>query len=248
MKQAFARILATSAFSLVFAAAGHAHHAWIEQDAQGAVLYFGEFGANLREASPGLLDKFVKPVARRVGAQGAHMIEVTRSGGGFALSASAAPGESLLAEETAYPLSERREGDKSVRSLYAPAARLVTTLERHEPLLPLDLVPTGARDALGAQFQVFFRGQPLAKAKVAVVTASGWSREAYTDAQGRITVPLPWRGTYVLEVAHRDATPGRRADGAGYDRAAYVTSLTFMQADGLPALPPPAPAAPNLAQ
>ncbi|HEY8357341.1 MAG TPA: DUF4198 domain-containing protein [Ramlibacter sp.] len=240
------RVLATTALFLL-ASASHAHHVWLEQDAQGAKLYFGEFGGNLREASPGLLDRFVKPVAHRITPTGAQPLDIRKTADGFALAGRAGPGESLVAEETAYPPSERREGDKTVRSLYAPAARLVTTLAAQPPLLTLDLVPTGRQDAQGVQFQAFYKGLPLAKAKVTVVTPSGWVREETTDAQGHIAVQLPWRGTYVLEMNHRDTGPGQRANGDTWDRASYVTSLTVMQPDGLQSLPAPPPAAPNKA-
>lgn len=244
MNPTIARILATTALSLL-ASAGQAHHVWLEQDAQGAKLYFGEFGGNLREASPGLLDRFIKPVAHRVTAAGAQPLEIRKTADGFALGGRAAAGESIVAEETAWPVGERKDGDKTIRSLYAPAARLVTTLAAQPPQLTLDLVPTGRQDAQGVQFQAFYKGQPLAKAKVEVITPAGWSRAETTDAQGHIAVQLPWSGTYVLEMSHRDATPGQRADGESWDRASYVTSLTVMQADGLQPLPAPAPATPN---
>ena len=43
---------------LCLAGSASAHHLWLEADGQGARLYFGEFDENLREASPGLLDRF----------------------------------------------------------------------------------------------------------------------------------------------------------------------------------------------
>lgn len=60
------KTLITAIVLVTTALAAQAHHVWLEQDAQGATLYFGEFGGNLREASPGLLDKFPGPVARRL--------------------------------------------------------------------------------------------------------------------------------------------------------------------------------------
>ena len=55
-----------------FTGSASAHHLWLEADGQGAKLYFGEFEENLREASPGLLDRFKPlPEAKAVGAAGA---------------------------------------------------------------------------------------------------------------------------------------------------------------------------------
>jgi len=242
MKITFTAIaLAAAAF------AAQAHHVWIEQDAKGATLYFGEFGGNLREASPGLLDKFVKPTAQRLSARGDAALQPARNAGGFALGARAGKGESIVAEEATYPISESKSADKVTRSLYQPAARLVTDFSAQAPKLTLDLVPTGRASKDGVEFQAFYKGQPLPKAKVEVITASGWAQGHSTDEAGKFSVKLPWRGTYVLEMSHRDNAGGERANGDKYDRASYVTSLTVLQPRGLAALPAASAAAPNKA-
>lgn len=229
-----------------------AHHVWLEQPASGngsATLYFGEFGGNLREASPGLLDKFVKPLARKLSPQGEQALTLHKGATGFALGARAKAGEALIAEEPGYPISERKDGDKTVRSVYHPAARLVMQWSGHKPHLLLDLLPTGKQDKAGVELQAFYKGQPLPKAKVALVTPSGWMQEHHSGEDGKLTVPLPWRGTYVLEVSHRVNEPGQRAgiDGQpeSFDRASYVTSLTLTQDKGLPPLPAAPAATPN---
>lgn len=245
----FARLSRSlAAAALMSAAVGaQAHHVWIEQDAAGATLYFGEYGANLREASPGLLDKFPQPVAQRLSAQGASSAPVRKTAGGFAIAVRAGQGESIVAEEPAYPVSERKEGDKPVRSIYTPAARLVNDFSAQAPQLTLDLVPTGKSGADGTEFQAFYKGQPLPKAKVEVVNTAGWSQAQQTDEAGKFSVRLPWRGTYVLELSHRDTAGGQRPNGDRWDRASYVTSLTVQQPEGLPPLAAPPAAAPNKA-
>jgi uncharacterized GH25 family protein len=238
--RAIAALCATFSF-----AAAQAHQVWLEQDAQGAKLYFGEYGDNLRETTPGLLDKFGKPTGQKLAAgKAAEPLQLTKTPNGFALSGRAARGETLIAEEATYPISERKQGDKTTRSIYQPAARLVTEITKQEPVLTLDLVPTGPAAAGKVEVQAFYKGKPLPKAKVAVVTASGWAQEHHTDEAGKMSVSLPWRGTYVLELSHTDATGGERA-GEKWDRGSYVTSLTLEQADGLAALPANPPATPN---
>ena len=231
-------------------ASAFAHQIWLEQaPARGARpvtahLYFGEYGGNLREASPGLLDKFVKPSALRIAGSAVEPLVLVKQGGAFDLSAGAAIGQSLVAEDAGYPISERKNGEQTVRSLYHPAARLITDWKAREPLLKLDLVPTGQRHADGHELKAFFNGKPLVKAKVALVTAAGWAQELQTSDDGSFRVALPWRGTYVLELSHSDPTGGER-EGQRFDRATYVTSLTVMQAKGLPPLPAAQPAPPN---
>lgn len=233
---------------VLFLGSAQAHHVWIEQDQAGsgnATLYFGEYGGNLREASPGLLDKFIAPVARKVGARGAQPLTAQKMPGGFALGARAGRGEAIVAEEPAYPAYDIKEGDKTLRGIYVPAARLAPGWDtRQEPLLTLDLVPTGNSSAEGVEVQAFYRGQALPKAKVEVVTAAGWSQTHHSDADGKLKVQMPWRGTYVLELSHADKAGGQRGADK-WDRASYVTSLTLMQDQGVAPLPAPPAAIPN---
>lgn len=236
------RAASVCAAALLAAAGASAHQVWLEQDTQGARLYFGEFGDNLRETSPGRLDKFVRPTARAVDAKGGEReITLARQANAYALAAKAARGESLIAQEATYPPIEKKEGDKVVsRSIWTPAARWVADLQPQQPKLTLDLVPTGQ----GGGFAVFYKGQPLADAKVEVVAQSGWSRALRAGKDGRFSVELPWQGLYALEVRHTDKA-GAERDGQKFDAASYVTTLTVVLDKGLPALPPPPPAAPE---
>lgn len=235
---------AAVACALMYLGSAGAHQVWIEQDAREARLYFGEFGDNLRETSPGLLDKFIQPVAQKVSARGNTPLTVGKSTNGFPISGRASKGESLIAEEPGYPVSERKDGDKVTRSIYVPAARLVTDLSKQAPALTLDLVPTGELLKGAVEVQAFYKGQPLPKAKVVVVTSAGWSQEHRTDEQGKLTAKLPWKGTYVLELTHNDNSGGER-NTEKYNRASYVTSLTLAQPAGINALPASPPATPN---
>ena len=217
-----------------------AHQIWIEPDASGTPqIHFGEFNENLREVSGKLLDS-VQPTARVVSGAGERPLSVTRGEAGLALSGRPEPGESLLAEDGRYPVSEYKQGDALVRSVYHPAARFVPDLGPREPVLALDIVP----DRAPGRFRVVFRGAPLPKAKVSVVAASGWVQEVRTDEAGGFTAAFPWRSVYALEVAHADRTPGTRA-GRAYDVVNFVTTLSLARADGLEPPPPPPAAKPN---
>jgi uncharacterized GH25 family protein len=250
MSHTFRRPLLGSAALAIALLSGtaQAHQVWLEPQGQGAKLYFGEFGENLREASPGLLDKFVKPLATKVSAAGARQdADTSKTPNGFAFALRAGKGEALIAEEPAYPISERKDAEgKTTRSAYIPAARLAGDWSAaQQPSLTLDLVPTGKADKDGVELQAFFKGQPLPKGKVAVVTQSGWMQEHHTDEQGKLKVALPWKGTYVLELQYQEKAPGTRANGDAYDRATYVTSLTLLQPKGLAPLAAPPAAKPN---
>lgn len=241
--------LITGATVALLAVPALAHHVWIEMDnASSATLYFGEFGANLRETSPGLLDKFVKPHAFKQTPEGRVTIDLNKTPRGYTMATRLKPGQALIAEEASYPISERKQGEQTVRSLYQPAARLVADTTPQPPALTLDIVPTGRQGQQGlTTLQAFYKGQPLPKAKVTVITASGWVQEHHAGDDGSFQVRLPWRGTYVFELSHSDTSGGER-DGQRFDRATYVTSLTLVQHKGLAPLPAAPVAPPNPAR
>lgn len=235
------KLLVRSLLAALLAFAGgqaSAHHLWLESDGGALQLYFGEFGENLREASPGLLDK-LEPRAKALSPAGERALPVAKSAKAFALSGTMAAGESVVAEDPRYPIHVGTRDGATRRSMYWPAARFVTDRAASQPLLTLDVVPAG-----GDKFRVFFRGKPLAKAKVEVMAAFGWAKEARTDEEGMISVALPWRGLYALEVHYADTTSGKRGEEA-YDVANYVTTLTLVQPEGMAMPPLPPLAKPN---
>lgn len=235
MKPIF-RIAALAALSLALGAPSSAHHVWLEVDGQGGKIYFGEFGENLRETSPGTLDK-LQPQAKVVSPTGERALTVQKSANAYVATGKIEGTDSIVAEDLRWPSFERKRDSKT--GIYMPAARFVPDRMPRAAALTLDIVPKG-----GDKFQVVFKGKPLAKAKVAVVTPSGWGREEHTGADGEFEVKLPWRGTYVFEVHHDDNEPGKRGDQA-YDFANYVTTLTVVQPQGVEPLPAPPPAKPH---
>jgi uncharacterized GH25 family protein len=226
-------------FSLVLCAAtsAQAHQIWLEQPAgQSAVIRFGEYGENLRESSPGLLDKFGRPTATLMSAKGEQTADGSKTGSGFALPFKAGSGDAIVAEDAGYPLYTARQGDKETKNRYYPAARLITGFAAQEPRLAFDIVPAGKP----GEFKIFFKNQAVPKAKVTLVTQSGWAKEAHADAQGVVKFDMPWKGTYVAEASHTDRSAGERPGAGGpekFDGVSYVTTLTYVKADGLSPLP-----------
>ena len=222
-----------------------AHQIWIEQsEGQKAVVRFGEFGQNLREASPGLLDKFGKPTATLISTKGVQKSDATKTASGFTLPFSAAAGDSIVAEDASYPLYTWKQQDKNVTNWYYPAARFITGFAAQQPRLVFDLVPTGQP----GQFKLFFKDQSKAKTKVTLVTESGWSKEGHTDEQGLVTFDMPWKGVYVAEVSFNDRSAGERAGPSGtekYDAVSYATTVTYTNANGLAPIPAGPPATPG---
>jgi uncharacterized GH25 family protein len=224
-----------AALALLLPLAASAHQIWIESSGKGAKLYFGEFGMNLREVSPGTLDKLPSPAART--AEG-EAIALTKAADHYLLARPARKGESLVAEEVSYPSWE----DKGKRGVWFAAARWVGDFAAVPARLTLDLVPTGK----AGELQVVYKDKPLPGVEVVLVAQSGWEKRAESDKDGKVAFSMPWKGAYLVEVHHTDKTPGKRKLAAGeekYDEATYVTTLSFSLQKGLAGAPVP-PAAP----
>lgn len=230
---------------LLLATAAQAHQVWLEQDASGSKLYFGEFGDNLHEVSPGFLDKVTRVSATVLSPKGEKAVVSKKDRDGITIAGRAGKGESLVAVDLEYPLLENKDGAKTVKTAWTPAARFVPVLGPQQPKLVLDVVPTND----SGEFQVVYRGAPLSKAEVSLVAVSGWSLSGRTDDKGKVSFRLPWKGTYALLVRHKDATPGKRTRAGGtdeaYDAASFATTLTFATSTGLESPPAPPAAPPN---
>jgi hypothetical protein len=213
-------------FGLIGSAA--AHSIWVEREGNGARLYFGEFDENLREGSPGLLDR-LKPEAKVAGSDKALTLD--KQATFFAVGGPLAKDDSIVAENVS--VFERR-GEKPGKTLSRLGARAVADFKEQAPVNTLDIVPTGKPGL----FKVFYQGKPLGKAKAEVIAESGWKREFKTDEQGAFEVTLPWHGGYVIEVQHTDATPGKLGEEA-YDSVRCASTLFIRVADGLQGPPQP---------
>jgi uncharacterized GH25 family protein len=235
----------TCAPLLALTTLAQAHQVWLEQDGAGAKLYFGEFGDNLHEVSPGYLDKLTLVSATVLSPKGEKALESKKDRDGISITGRAGKGDALIAVDLAYPLMENKDGAKTTKTAWTPAARYVPELGPQAPKLVLDVVPTNA----SGEFMVVYRGAPLAKTEARLVAASGWSLSGTTDDKGKVSFRLPWKGTYALLVRHKDAAPGKRKNAQGaeeaYDAASFATTLTFVTSTGLPSPPAPPPAPPN---
>lgn len=229
----------------LLAVPAQAHQIWIEQTEQGApVVRFGEFGDNLREVSPGLLDRFARPAGILISGKTEKSADAVKATDGFTLPFKPGAGDSVVAQDADYPLFTRKQGETETTNRYLPAARLITSFAEQAPKLALDLVPTGKQ----GEFRLVFQGEAKPKTKVTLVTQSGWAREGQTDKDGLVSFDLPWKGIYVAEVSVTDTTPGERQGTNGPEKfqgVSYVTTLSFVQGQGLEPVPAGPAAPPN---
>ena len=187
------------------ATAANAHQVWLENAGGQARLHFGEYNENLRETSPGALDKFLGAPAleQRTAAGATKPLEGKLGKDAFGYATDA--GAQTLFAAASYPLIDRSKRNQPAM-LWVPAARWVASAgQAMQPnAKALDLVPTGKP----GEFKVVFNGAPLPKVQVEMVAPSGWSRGEQSGDDGTVTFALPWKGQYVAEVKHTDKTAG----------------------------------------
>ena len=227
------RLVIAALVGLSLSSPAWAHALWIEPEGAGFQLFYGEFDDNLREGSPGLLDRLEPlPAAKAFSGVQATPLKVEKKASSFTLGGIAGTADSIVAEQAR--VTERKQGDKVTRALGRLSARYVIDFAERPPVIALDVVPAGKPGA----FRVFYDGKPLPKAKVEIGTEFGWRRELKTDDKGAVEVELPWKGTYVIEVTVMDATPGVHGSEP-YDTMRFVTTLAFRVPAGLEAPPRP---------
>jgi hypothetical protein len=215
------------------AAPANAHYLWLEQHGAQPRLYFGEIN-EVREKSPGRLDEIPGPKVWSGEGAARRDYSATRTATHFALAApgagKGAAGAPLLASETSIGVKDwTKSGLGIVKPMFYARSAAWPAKAALTPELALDIVPVAGRKNT---FQVFFNGAPLAKAKVAIVAPNDWTRDERSDAQGFVTLPTPWRGTYLLEVIHKEAKAGEY-EGKPYESLRHRMTLTFTQAGGI---------------
>lgn len=211
-------LLSLSLLALSGSALSHA--VWLERDAKGVQLYYGEYDEAKREASPGRLDDIGTPAVYVNNAASAG--EKGSNGWQY----SAARGTEVRAEALESPVRDwRKQGIGIVKPVFY--ARLADGPAAQTPRAPLDLVPTGK----AGEFRLFLNNAPLAGIKVVVVAPNGWLREIKSDAEGRIEVAMPWRGVYVLEATHVLPETGEYK-GVAYEGRRMRSTLSYRQAKG----------------
>ena len=132
-------------------------------------------------------------------------------------------GDIRLLETGLPPRDDARAGGKTGTVFYAKVGRSETVGK-----LDLELVPTLAN---GATFVLMFQGAPLPKTNVTVYGPPKWEKPLRTDEHGQITVPTPWAGRYVLEVAYVEEQAGE-ARGEICPNAPHIHIVIYAVAAG----------------
>lgn len=243
---------------LAWAGPAGAHYVWLESDGGGAGrAYFGEWHNGEIERSGGRLDAVTPermlsgpPAA---GADDGPAGRVTRRDDHLEIAA----GQAIdLASQPVAPAGQLGDPVAGAGDLWLSAATAVredkttgarTRTRFHVPAgrklpaarLDLELAPTALRSDT---YVPWYQGRPLADTPVTAFCPPRWQNSLTTDAQGRVSVPTPWAGRYVLQASHADGQPGE-AGGQRFDQTRHVATLSFVSDRGLPWVDAPAAAA-----
>jgi hypothetical protein len=206
---------------LVYSENSHAHFVWLERDGEGPVrAYYGEWIDDIREKTGGLLDRFKAP--RVFLGASSEPVPVKRNDNNLEFAVKGR-GDVRFVDSSVPPREDKEKGGVTKTIYYAKHGRSETAAK-----LDLELLPTVAN---GNTFVLIFLGAPLPKAELTIIGPPKWEKPLLTDEQGRITLPMPWAGPYVLEVTHFDEKPG--AGEEKFTRTRHISSLSFEQQDGI---------------
>ncbi len=240
-----ARVLFRTALPVLLLAAGaaQAHQFWYEKYGDTLTFRYGELDKNLHEVSPGGIDRMVKLTTTWYTPEGEKPVELVKRGDRLDLPAGVRPGkaDSLVSVDMEYPMHDIQRDGESKHNFWVPATRWVGDFRKREPVLTVDIVPTGERKGDAVEFRVTYLGEPLAGEEIKVAVPSGWVKIATTDADGRFHVALPWRGDYSVNLYFIDDIEGvRKLPGQPdepYQTEGYNTTLSFQVEQGLDPLP-----------
>jgi len=206
------------AFTLAFLAIinTHAHSVWIEPSGDGQLLVrFAEPDGKF-EKSPGHLDSLSIPVAFTLVSNAPVLVEAPKKPNHFMLTGASPTNVAGL--ETIFTVRAARQPHFYARWQPAGAGA-------GEPMLTLDLVPTGKP----GEVRVHFRGKPLGGIKATLRTPDEKEKELEVDAEGFIRFTSNQSGQHLLTIAHyREPIAGFHG-GKAYQQTSHNAALTWHQ-------------------
>ena len=207
------KTLLLAAAAMLIAAPVAAHEIWVEHDGKGpARIYLGEPNEAVPANGDPEFPKLQKP--QLVGATATLTLRANHI-------EAAVPGTGDVRVRDDAVFEPWQSGDaKQGAIFYARAGRSETS---HK--LDLELVPVAANSD---KFTLFFRGKPLADAKVTVITPDRWQKAFTTDAQGRIDAPQLGKGRYLLSASHTETAPAKLG-GQDVASVMHISTLTFVR-------------------
>lgn len=189
---------------------------WLEGDVLDSVhskLYFGEYGENQRESSPGELDNIISPSVSVIDANGVEKtVTAELSTNHFTIPS----GKTILVQALKQPVYEELGNHSGAVKPYFYAR------QGNGGSLPLDIQQNGNK------LQLSFMGKPLVKADLVIIAPNGWEKRLRTDENGEATFSLPGLGLYVVLANYQHDQSGE-FEGKAYARERHTVTLSLYQ-------------------
>lgn len=204
----------------LFSTSALARALWLEGDIIDSVhskLYFGEYGENRRESSPGELDNIISPLVTVIDAEGGEKTVTAELSTNHLIIPS---GKTILVQALKQPVYEKRgdkEGDYS-----GPIKPYFYARQGKGGSLPLDIQQNGNK------LRLTFLDKPLAAAELVIIAPNGWEKRLRTDENGEATFSLPGLGLYVAVAKYLYDQSGE-FDGKAYERESHTVTLSLYQ-------------------
>ena len=204
--------------------AARAHYLWIESDSPAeSRVYFGEVAEGVREKAGGRLDERDATQAQlEQEGKAATPLSLAKKDDHFLISAKDATGW-IVVQDLTSPVKDWTKSDIGiVKPMFYARAAVANKPTAAKPTLTLDVIADPAKPQ---EVQVFFKQQPLPKAKVLVSAPNSWTKELEADDSGKVTIATPWPGRYVVEVIYKERVPGE-FQGTKYEAIRHRATLT----------------------
>lgn len=186
--------------ALFAATAAHAEYFWIDTDADGKRIRFGE----LNRPQNGRLTV----LGARAAAADGKAVALESVDGGYQAG--------QAGDELRFTAS--RSEEKALVIYHARFGRQQT-----KAASDLELVPTTPQ---GNSFRLFWQGNAVGASQVNVLTSEGWSRVLRPAADGSVSFDPSFPGLYVLEVSAK-VNGAVTVDGKRYEDVRHTATLSF---------------------
>ncbi len=208
---------------LPFGARGH--YLWIESDTPAeARVFFGEVAEGVKEKAGGRLDERDAIQGRIERSENSSSaLTLDKKADHFAIAKQDGNGW-LVVQDLAGEVKDWTKSDIGiVKPMFYARAAIANKVTPAQPTLTLDILPDPQDPK---QFRVFFKKQPLPKAKVLVYAPNTWMQELQADESGVVKISTPWPGRYVLDVIYKEREPGE-FKGSRYEAIRHRATFTL---------------------
>lgn len=218
-----------------------AHYIWIETDSNPRVggeqlikIYYGEYNEGVREKRGGKLEELEGITAWIIDPNG-KKIQLTVIKDALYFKTSFIPKQEgkyvvVAVNEIREVLDWRKYDIGIIRPVYYTSREIqvgnsgeVVSGKSHMADFMITKQPNAGDEK---SFTLFFKGQPLANAKVLFHAPNEWSKELKTDANGVVSITPPWNGMYVVECIYPEKVPGN-FKGKQYETIRHRVTYTF---------------------